>query len=94
MHRLRRFRKSVLAVFVIVAVTLGFVGYKAAQEARRRLPGYLSSRLGAVLGPKQPFCMIHARSESDASHAEAALRAAVVIGATTPPPRPVIIGRR
>lgn len=50
--------------------------------------------LGAVLGPKQPFCMIHARSESDAAHAEAALKAAVVIGATTPPPRPVIIGRR
>jgi hypothetical protein len=38
--------------------------------------------------------MIHARSESDATAAEAALKAAVVIGATTPPPRPVIIGRR
>ena len=51
--------------------------------------------LGQVLDPKQqPFCMIHARSETDARAAETALKAAVVVGATVPPPRPVIIGRR
>jgi thymidine phosphorylase len=50
--------------------------------------------LGAVLSAKQPFCMIHARSESDAAHAEAALKAAVLIGATNLPPRPVIVARR
>ena len=50
--------------------------------------------LGAVLGAKQPFCLIHARSEADARAAESALKAAVVVGATVPPPRPVIIGRR
>ena len=50
--------------------------------------------LGSDLSAKQPFCMIHARSESDAAAAEAALKGAVVIGATTPPPRPVIVGRR
>ena len=50
--------------------------------------------LGAMLGARQPFCLIHARSESDALHAEAALKAAVVVGETTPPARPVIVGRR
>ena len=50
--------------------------------------------LGRVLGPKQPFCLIHARSEDDARAAEAALKAAVVVGETTPPARPVIVGRR
>ncbi len=50
--------------------------------------------LGDTLGPKRPFCLIHARSEHEAALAEAALKAAVVIGETTPPPRPLIIGRR
>jgi thymidine phosphorylase len=50
--------------------------------------------LGETIGPKRPFCLIHARSEYDALQAEASLKAAVVIGETTPPPRPLIIGRR
>lgn len=50
--------------------------------------------LGDTIGPKQPFCLIHARSEHEAALAEAALKAAVVIGETTPPPRPLIIGKR
>jgi thymidine phosphorylase len=50
--------------------------------------------LGATLGPDQPFCMIHARSERDAEAAEAAIRKAVVVGATLPPPRPLILARR
>jgi thymidine phosphorylase len=50
--------------------------------------------LGEVIGPKRPFCLIHARSEHDAARAEAALKAAVLVGETTPKPHPLIIGRR
>jgi len=50
--------------------------------------------LGDVIGSTRPFCMIHARNEYDATRAEAALKAAVLVGETTPKPRPLIFGRR
>ncbi|MBM3546377.1 MAG: thymidine phosphorylase [Alphaproteobacteria bacterium] len=50
--------------------------------------------LGDVIGPKRPFCLIHARSEHDAAQAEAALKAAVLVGETTPRQRALIVGRR
>ena len=50
--------------------------------------------LGAAIGPKQPFCMIHARSEADATDAEAALKASIVLSRAAPPAQPVIIGAR
>ena len=48
--------------------------------------------IGTAIGPQRPFCLIHARSEADAAAAEAALKAAVVLGRSAPRRAPAIVG--
>ena len=49
--------------------------------------------VGAEVGPDRPLAVVHARTESAADAAAAALRAAITVGDAPPPPRPVVAGR-
>ncbi len=49
--------------------------------------------IGAEVGPDCPLAIVHARGDSSAEEAAAALLAAVHVGAEPPPARPVLLGR-
>ena len=49
--------------------------------------------VGAEVGPDRPLAIVHARDESGAEQAAAALRAAVRVGDDAPAPRPAVAGR-
>ena len=49
--------------------------------------------LGEEVGPGRPLAAIHARNEADADAAEAALRAAVTLGAEAADPPPLVLER-
>ncbi len=49
--------------------------------------------IGARVGPERSLAIVHARGESDAAEARAALHAAVRIGSQPPEKRPVLLGR-
>jgi thymidine phosphorylase len=49
--------------------------------------------IGATVGPDRPLAVVHARDEAGWDEAAAALRAAVDVGESAPPERPVIVDR-
>ena len=49
--------------------------------------------VGAEVGPDRPLALVHARDDSGAEAAAAALRAAVRLGDAPPEPRPAVAGR-